>query len=99
LRKKESNMLLVKWHEEARTDLLEIMAFIAERNEQAALDLHERIERSVEHLPDHPYLYKPSLRQAGTREIVVHPNYIVFYEVTDTIIILAVTHARERFPK
>jgi toxin ParE1/3/4 len=91
-------MLSVKWRDEAKADLLEIMGFIAERNEQAAYDLQERIERSLEHLPEHPYLYKPSLRVAGTREIVVHPNYIVFYEVTDVIEILAVVHAREDFP-
>ncbi|MBK7051805.1 MAG: hypothetical protein RL710_1071 [Pseudomonadota bacterium] len=91
-------MLSVKWRDEAKVDLLEIMGFIAERNEQAAYDLQERIERSLEHLPEHPYLYKPSLRVAGTREIVVHPNYIVFYEVTDVIEILAIVHAREDFP-
>lgn len=92
-------MLSVKWRDEAKADLLEIMGFIAERNEQAAYDLQERIERSLEHLPEHPYLYKPSLRVAGTREIVVHPNYIVFYEVTDVIEILAIVHAREDFPR
>ena len=91
-------MLSVKWHVEAKADLLEIMAFIAERNEEAALDLYERIERSLEHLPEHPFLYKPSLRLPGTREIVVHPNYLVFYEVTDVIEILALVHARENFP-
>jgi toxin ParE1/3/4 len=36
---------------------------------------------------------------AGTREIVVHPNYIVFYEVTDAIEVLAVVHATENYPK
>mgnify|MGYP003538713077 FL=1 len=91
-------MLSVKWRDEAKVDLLEIMGFIAERNEQAAYDLQARIERSFVHLPEHPYLYKPSLRVAGTREIVVHPNYIVFYEVTDVIEILAIVHAREDFP-
>jgi toxin ParE1/3/4 len=92
-------MLLVKWHDEARDDILQIMGFIAERNERAAYDLYERIERSLEHLPEHPYLYKSSLRLPGTREIVVHPNYVVFYEVTDVIQVLAVVHARENFPK
>ena len=91
-------MLSVKWREEAKADILEIIGFISERNEQAAYDLQDRIERSLEHLPNHPYLYKPSLRVAGAREIVVHPNYIVFYEVTDLIEILAVVHARENFP-
>lgn len=52
-------MLSVKLRDEAKVDLLEIMGFIAERNEQAAYDLQERIERSLEHLPEHPYLYKP----------------------------------------
>lgn len=91
-------MLSVKWREEATADILEIIGFIAERNEQAAYDLQDRIERSLEHLPNHPYLYKPSLRVAGAREIVVHPNYIVFCELTDLIEILAVVHARENFP-
>jgi plasmid stabilization system protein ParE len=32
-------MLSVKWREEAKADILEIIGFIAERNEQAAYDL------------------------------------------------------------
>lgn len=61
-------MLLVKWREEVKADILEIIGFIAERNEQAAYDLQDRIERSLEHLPNHPYLYKPSLCVAGASE-------------------------------
>ena len=91
-------MLPIEWRTEASIDLLEILDFIAERNEQAAFDLHERIERALEHLSEHPYLYKPSLRRAGARELVAHPNYIVFYEVTDKVEILAVVHARREFP-
>lgn len=80
-------------------DLLEIMAYISQRNHQAAIDLQDSIESAVEHLAEHPYLYKKSLRRTGWRELVVHPNYIVFYRVTSKVEILAVVHAREQFPK
>ena len=46
---------------------------------------------------ENPYLYRPG-RIAGTREAVVHPNYILVYRVTGTIEILAVLHARQRYP-
>lgn len=92
-------MLLIEWQDEAEADLLEILSYISERNAPAAFNLYQSIERALEHLPDHPYLYKPSQRLAGARELVVHPNYIIFYEVTDRIKIIAVVHAREQFPK
>jgi toxin ParE1/3/4 len=90
--------MLIEWSSSALADLQEIVDYISDRNLQAALDLQERIEESVEHLADHPYLYKQSLRRVGWREVVVHPNYIVFYRVTVKVEILAVVHAREAFP-
>jgi plasmid stabilization system protein ParE len=47
---------------------------------------------------EHPYLYKPSLRKLGWCEIVVQPNYIVFYKVTDKVYIMAVAHSRQMYP-
>ena len=91
--------MLIEWSESALADLREIVDYISERNYLAALDLHDRIEESVEHLAEHPYLYKQSLRRVGWREVVVHPNYIVFYRVTAKVEILAVIHAREEFPR
>jgi len=34
----------------------------------------------------------------GTREAIVHPNYILVYRVGETIDILAVLHARQQYP-
>ena len=34
------------------------MAYIKSRNYQAAIDLQDNIESAVEHLAEHPYLYK-----------------------------------------
>jgi toxin ParE1/3/4 len=92
-------VLTIEWKASADADLLEILDYISERNEQAALRLFERIEQDVEHAAEHPYLFKPSLRMPGLREIVTHPNYIVFYRVTATCIeVVNVVHARREFP-
>ena len=91
--------MLIEWSESALADLREIVDYISERNFQAALDLQDRIEELVEHLAEHPYLYKQSLRRVGWRDVVVHPNYIVFYRVAANVEILAVVHAREEFPR
>lgn len=49
-------------------------------------------------MADHPYLHRPG-RIAGTREAVVHPNYIVIYQVSVAeVVVLAVLHARQRYP-
>jgi len=38
-------------------------------------------------------------RIRGTREIVVHRNYVVFYHVSeDTVTIQRVKHARQQWP-
>lgn len=92
-------MLLIEWTPSARLDLLEILGYIAERNEQAAYRLFERIEQDLEHAAEHPYLFKSSPRVPGLREIVTHPNYIVFYQVTATSIkVVNVVHTRREFP-
>ncbi|NCN23821.1 MAG: type II toxin-antitoxin system RelE/ParE family toxin, partial [Gallionella sp.] len=74
-------MLPVLWRTKARSGLALITGYIAERNPIAAQRLKDAIEQSVSNLPQHPYLYRSGL-VAGTREIVVHPNYVVVYRVT-----------------
>jgi addiction module RelE/StbE family toxin len=88
----------VRWSEEATTDLVEIIDFIEQRNAMAAQSLYAAIVRSAENLPQMPYLFRPG-RVAGTREHVVHPNYIVVYQVgNDMIDILRVLHSRQEYP-
>ncbi len=82
------------WTDDATRDLLAIADYIAPRNFAAAQRLIAAIRHAAETLPDHPYIYRPG-RIAGTREAVVHPNV---YRVTGTIEILAVLHARQRYP-
>lgn len=92
-------MLPVSWAQEADADLAQIIAYVGERNEQAAVALWKRIVSSVEPLSEHPYLYKASERVPGCREIVAHPNYIVVYRVSMRAVeILRVLHARRQYP-
>ncbi|MEN5032460.1 MULTISPECIES: type II toxin-antitoxin system RelE/ParE family toxin [unclassified Pseudomonas] len=89
--------MIVDWRPEAVADLWEILEYIDERNPQAAEELYAEIERATSALPEHPYLYRLG-RVLNTREIIVHPNYLVIYRLTDRIEILSVLHARQQFP-
>ena len=63
-----------------------------------AQNLYDTIVQSAESLSLMPYLFRPG-RVAGTREQVVHPNYIVVYQVgNDVIDILRVLHSRQEYP-
>lgn len=75
-------MYNIVWRRHAEDDLLQILTYIGERDERAAERLFGLIEHSLEYAAHHPFLYKISQRIAGAREIVVHPNYLVLYHVT-----------------
>ena len=91
-------MIALIWRESALSDLESIHAYIAERNSAAADRLQEAVEACAERLPEHPFLYRPG-RVAGTREAVVHPNYILIYRVTaEAVEILNVLHTRRLYP-
>lgn len=91
-------MQTIRWADEATTDLVEILDYIEQRNATAAQNLHAAIVQSAENLPLMPYLFRPG-RVPGTRELVVHPNYIVVYQVgSDMIDILRILHSRQQYP-
>lgn len=91
-------MLRVRWLPKASVDLATIIEYIAERNDVAASRLQDNIECATSQLPQHPYLYRPG-RVPRTREIVVHPNYVVVYRSLPNVIeIVSVLHSRQRYP-
>ncbi len=91
-------MLKLIWRAKGLSDLETILSFIAERNVEAAEDLLEAIEVCTERLPEHPFLYRVG-RIDGTREAVVHPNYIVIYRVgLESIEIVNIVYARQQYP-
>ena len=88
----------VSWLETASRDLDEILGYIEDRNLLATLNLQREIEHAVSQLPQHPYLYRLG-RVPGTRELVVHPNYIVVYRIAHSAVeIVNVLHSRQQYP-
>ena len=85
------------WRPEARQDLHDLTGYIADRNPAAADRIATAIEHTAERLPDHPLIHRPG-RVPGTREAIVHPNYILVYRVGAAIEVLAVLHARQQYP-
>ena len=87
-----------RWTDEARRDLAAILAYIATENPDAALSLLDRIEDRTDRLPAQPLAHRTG-RLSGTRELVVHPNYIVVYAVADGgVTILRILHSARNWP-
>ncbi|SEK01763.1 addiction module toxin, RelE/StbE family [Sphingobium sp. AP50] len=91
-------MLPVVWRASALRKLESVVDYIELRNPAAADRIGAAIRHAADRLPDHPYLHRPG-RVPGTREAVVHPNYILVYRVlADRIQILALHHSRQQYP-
>lgn len=90
--------MLVEWLPQALDALEEIAGYLAERNPYAAEKMQAAIEATAEALPQHPYIHRPG-RVPGTREAVVHPNYLMIYRIgVERISIVDVLHARQEYP-
>ena len=87
------------WTRLAAQDRRDIRAYIARDNLVAALALDELISEKAALLTEYPALGRPG-RVTGTREFVVHPNYILVYDVADDLVrILRVLHASRLWPQ
>ena len=91
-------MLDLIWEAEAELQYATTIDFIAARNLAAAGRLALQIDEAVERLRRFPESGRPG-RVNGTRELIVHPNYVVVYRVTpEAIDVLRFLHARQRYP-
>ena len=83
----------LSWTPEAIADRDAIFDYIEADNPAAAAALDELFSEKAERLTDHPKLGRPG-RVEGTRELVVHENYILVYDIVgDLTRILRVLHA------
>lgn len=86
------------WTRPASTDRKEIREYIAQNNPAAALALDAQISKHASHLTDHPQLGRPG-RITGTRELVVHQNYVLIYDTDgDLVRVLRMLHAAKQWP-
>ena len=88
----------VEWRPKAEEDLLNLVAYIAQDNPDAAQALFDEVREKADQAIQHPMLYKAG-RVRGTREIVVRPNYVVVYRIAGEVLnVLRVLHARQQWP-
>ena len=86
------------WTHEAIADRVGIYDYIEADKPTAALALDEIFAEKALLLIHHPNLGRKG-RVMGTRELVVHPNYLLVYDVADERVrILRVLHAAMQWP-
>jgi len=86
------------WRALALKDRELIMEHIEAANPDAAIALDETFEGKAKQAQQTPMLYKAG-RFPGTHEIVVSPNYVMIYRVTnDSVEFIRVLHSRQQWP-
>ncbi|WP_350306470.1 MULTISPECIES: type II toxin-antitoxin system RelE/ParE family toxin [Photorhabdus] len=88
----------LEWKPMALADREAIMEYIALDNPLAAIELDNEFEVTAEMACQHPNMYKPG-RVKGTREAVVHPHYVMIYQVRRNLLqVLRVLHTARQWP-
>ena len=86
----------IEWTETARQDRRNIYDYLEERNPIAAIEIDDLIEEKTDILVDNRLMGRTG-RQKDTRELVIHPHYVVVYDITDIIRILRVLHTSQEW--
>ncbi len=82
------------WKPAAIADRKRMIQYIAQDNPRAAIEMGDMLMQKAEQLDRHPALGRVG-RVKGTRELVVHPNYLLIYRIVDKVPeVLRVKHAR-----
>lgn len=88
--------MAVKWTRTALRSVDEIAGYIARDNPARATSFVIQLQDRVGKLQAHPGMGRAG-RVPGTRELVLHPNYIAIYRVRgDDVEILRLHHAAQK---
>ncbi len=90
--------MAVRWLSSALESVRNIADHIAEDKAERALTFVREIREKTELLTDFPSVGRAG-RVAGTRELVVHKNYVVTYRMKEkNVEIIRVHHAAQKHP-
>jgi toxin ParE1/3/4 len=88
--------MLIKWTRAALASVDEIAGFITKDNPTRATSFVLELQAAVTQLQAHPGMGRAG-RVPGTRELVLHKNYIAIYRVRgDNVEILRLHHAARK---
>ena len=91
-------MQTIRWEAEARRQYRDTLTYIASHDVVAAERLGKTIEAKLALLTQFAQVGRPG-RVSRTRELIVHPNYIVIYAIRrNTIDVIRFLHARQLYP-
>lgn len=86
------------WSLDAEQDRADVWDHIAADNPGAAARMDGLFSEAAGMLADHPMMGRRG-RIRGTRELVVHSNYLLVYQIQESDVwILALVHAARRWP-
>ncbi len=86
------------WKQAAIADRKRITAHIAQDKPFAAIEFGDLLMSKAAKLDQTPGMGRPG-RMKGTRELVVHPNYVLVYRVVGQVVeVLRVKHAAQQWP-
>ena len=87
-----------RWKATAIADRKQITAYIARDNPRAAREIGDMFISKAAFLDQYPTMGRLG-RVKGTRELVVHSNYILVYRIIGQLVeILRVKHAAQKWP-
>jgi toxin ParE1/3/4 len=91
--------MAVKWTKTALANLAAIVEYIARDDPDRAKSSALEIRAKTNSLAEFPGMGRPG-RVIGTRELVIHPNYIIPYRMRGGVVeILRVQHVARRWPR
>ncbi len=91
--------MTVKWTKVALVNLTEIARYIEQDNFERAKSFVQEIREKTNVLNEFPSIGRAG-RVFGTRELIIHENYIIPYRMMDgNIEILRVHHVAKQWPK
>lgn len=86
------------WSKQSLSDRESILDYISQDDPVAAIYLDDEFETCATLACLHPEMHRTG-RVAGTREIIVHPHYEMFYRLKkDELNILRVLHTAQLWP-
>ncbi len=90
----------LEWHPLARTDLTELVTYIASEDPNAACRVHDEIRKHIGILATQPEMGRPG-RVPGTRELVIAGTpYVAAYRFAgDLVTVLRILHGARLWPR
>lgn len=89
-------MIKILWTIGALQDRERIYDYLDEKNPMAAIKIDELIREKVNTLALNHLIGRVG-KVVDTRELVIHPHYVIVYDVTDVIRILRVLHTSQKW--